>query len=675
MSRPEILAPAGSPDALTAALRCGADAVYLGTQSLNARRGAVNFDDDALEQAAFLCHAYGARLYLTLNTLVSDAEEDEVRAVLRTAVRSGVDALIVQDMGVARLARACCDIPLHASTQTSVQTPAGVQLLRDMGFSRVVVPRELERGELREIREKTDLEIEMFVHGALCMCVSGQCLMSAVFGGRSGNRGLCAQPCRLPFAAEGGTGHDLSLKDLSLLHHLRELREIGVDSFKIEGRMKRPEYVAAAVTACRAALDGAEDGEIFDALRSVFSRSGFTDGYYTGHRGVSMFGTRQKEDVTAASGVLNDLQKLYLSVPAKYPVHFSLICKAGEPVRLTAVSGSAQAGATGDVPVPAQNRALDAAAAEKQLQKCGGTLFYAASVSADIQDGLFLPASALNALRRDALDELTRQIAQRPDRHFTEIKTASPAHEAGRPKLYIRFADKRQIPQGIAADKVILPLYCGAETIASHGAAVEIPRGLFGRAATVRDALLQCRACGVTEAVCGTADAFMLAQECGFSPIMGFGSNIFNTHALIEWQSRGAAEALLSPELPLSAVHMLGGTIPRGIFAYGNLPLMLARNCPQRNGKTCAECRQSGRLTDRKGVTFPIECRSGCAEILNDRPVWLADKLHEVQNTDFALLYFTTETADQCADVLHAYQTGASPTGAFTRGLALRGVE
>ena len=330
MKQPEILAPVGSSESLTAALRCGADAVYLGTQRFNARRGAANFDEASLASAAFLCHTYGAKLYLTLNTLMTDAETHDVQRTVSAAAAAGVDALIVQDMGVARLARESCDIPLHASTQTSVQTPAGVSALREMGFSRVVVPRELRREELLEIREKTDLEIELFVHGALCMCVSGQCLLSAVFGARSGNRGLCAQPCRLPFAAEDGTGHDLSLKDLSLLPYLCELRDMGIDSFKIEGRMKRPEYVAAAVTACRAALDGAQEDEIFDLLRRVFSRSGFTDGYYTGSMGRRMFGTRQKEDVTAAQGALHGAHQVQMSHVAetfsffKYYQHFHL---------------------------------------------------------------------------------------------------------------------------------------------------------------------------------------------------------------------------------------------------------------------------------------------------------------------------------------------------------------
>ena len=354
MSRPEILAPAGSEEALPAALRCGADAVYLGTKRFNARRSADNFEEASLTDAAFLCHSRGAKLYLTLNTLLSDAETDDARRTIEAAARAGVDALIVQDMGVARLARENCDIPLHASTQTSVQTDAGVRMLRDMGFSRVVVPRELRREELSEIRNKTDLEIETFVHGALCMCVSGQCLLSAVFGGRSGNRGLCAQPCRLPFAASGGTGYDLSLKDLSLLPHLRELRDMGIDSFKIEGRMKRPEYVAAAVTACRAALDGAQDDEIFGLLRRVFSRSGFTDGYYTGNLGRAMFGTRQKEDVTAAQGALTALQKLYETQRALYPADFTFVCRAGGPIRLTAESGAARVTVYGETPAAAQ---------------------------------------------------------------------------------------------------------------------------------------------------------------------------------------------------------------------------------------------------------------------------------------------------------------------------------
>lgn len=252
MNKPEILAPAGSFDSLTAAVRCGADAVYLGGRELNARRNAANFSDEELAQAVEYCHARGVKVYITLNTLVRDDEMETAMNAVRCACDVKADALILQDVGLTSLIRkAAPDMPLHASTQTSVQTLDGIKMLADMGFCRAVLPRELSKKEIEKIAAQSPIELEMFVHGALCMCLSGQCQLSAVLGSRSGNRGLCAQPCRLPFAADGGTGHDLSLKDMSLIEYLPELAQMGVLSFKIEGRMKRPEYVAAAVTACK----------------------------------------------------------------------------------------------------------------------------------------------------------------------------------------------------------------------------------------------------------------------------------------------------------------------------------------------------------------------------------------------------------------------------------------
>ena len=674
MNRPEILAPVGSMDALTAAVRCGADAVYLGGQTLNARRAASGFDADGLCRAGEVCHAHGAKLYITLNTLTFDTEMPQVHELLRQSVLAGADGLIVQDLGVARLARACCDIPLHASTQMSVQTGVGVEFLRRFGFVRAVLPRELSRAEIAAVRRETSMELEMFVHGALCMCVSGQCLMSAVFGERSGNRGLCAQPCRLPFAAQGGTGHDLSLKDLSLLPVLRELAALGIDSFKIEGRLKRPEYVAAAVTACRAALDGASDADIFDELRSVFSRSGFTDGYYTGKTGVSMFGTRQKDDVTAAKDVLPRLQSLYAAEPSLYPVTFTLVCRAGEASSLTASTGTHTYTSQGDTPTKAQTRALDGAYAEKQLAKCGGTLFFAERIDCRIDDGLFLPASALNAMRRDALDGLLRQIVSREPKTY-QTRTEPAAKHTPQPlHTVVRFADETQIPDDLCADAVVLPLYCGAETIAKHGAVAEIPRALMGREEAIRDALRQCRSLGVQKAAFASADGLALALECGMEPVAFFGSNVFNSGTLEVLRECGVTSALLSPELPLSAAKQLGGSLPRGVWVYGRLPLMLTRNCPQKNGKSCRECRRTGSITDRKGVTFPIECRTGFAEILNAQPTYLPDKQNDWGSMDFALLYFTKESREECSRILRAYRNGSPPDGAFTRGLAYRGV-
>ena len=290
----EILAPAGGMESLVAAVRCGANAVYLGTKEINARRGASNFDYDELEKAVEYCHTRNVKVYLALNILVTDSEMKAAYDTVKTALTLGVDAFIVQDLGLAKMIRKHFPTAvLHASTQCSVNTPDGFKKLEELGFKRAVIPREMSIDEIKEIRENTSLELEAFVHGALCMCVSGQCYLSSMLGSRSGNRGLCAQPCRLAFSADGSKTCDLSLKDLSLIRHIDELSKSGVMSLKIEGRMKRPEYVAASVTACKKALNNEYDNNFEATLKSVFSRTGFTDGYFTGKH-YDMFGTRQK---------------------------------------------------------------------------------------------------------------------------------------------------------------------------------------------------------------------------------------------------------------------------------------------------------------------------------------------------------------------------------------------
>lgn len=675
MKKPEILAPAGSFEAFTAAIRSGADAVYLGTRSLNARRGAANFTDEELEKASYFAKERGIKIYLTVNTLVRDGETDTLKEVLKRACTVGADALILQDIGVVDAVRKMSDIPIHASTQMSVHTLSGAKKLGELGFSRIVVPRELTKEELSEICENTEAEIEMFVHGALCMCVSGQCLMSAFFGSRSGNRGLCAQPCRLPFSAKGGTGHDLSLKDLSLVPYLRELSEIGVDSFKIEGRMKRPEYVAAAVTACKSALSGDGDDEIFEKLRSVFSRSGFTDGYYKKKLGVGMFGTRLYEDVTASSAVLSDLRRLYEAENPIYPTDFYFTCREDEDVSLTAVSGDNTVTVTADKPSKAQKKPIDGESVRNQLSKCGGTLFYPENIVCDIGEGLFLPSSAVNDLRRKALSGLLAEKRSFEEWNFNDGDLTAKEHTAEKTEVCARFADENQIPEDIDVSKIILPIYCSNEAFIKYKAAAELPRMMFGREKTVRERLSELREIGVTEAVFGTLDGLKIIQDSGFSPIAGFGSNIFNSHALNALEKEGVEEAVLSCELTLKESAKLRGSIRRGVIAYGHVPLMITRNCPAKNGTDCKNCRQSGTLRDRKGMEFSIECKSGYSEILNSVPVYLGDRQNDIQNQDFVLLYFTKEDFLRCRKVLSLFKAGEPFDGEFTRGLAYRGVE
>ena len=310
MKKIELLAPAGNLESLLAAVHSGADAVYFGYGELNARRNAKNFDEDSLREASRICKERGVKMHMTVNTMVYDREYEQVMRTLEIACRYGIDALIVQDLGVAALVRkAAPEMPMHASTQLTVHNLSGALEAKQLGFSRVVLAREMSRSEIAAIASQAQIETEVFVHGALCMCVSGQCYMSSVIGERSGNRGLCAQPCRLPFSSgrKGDSGYALSLKDLSLAHRVQELVQLGVDSFKIEGRMKRPEYVAAAVSQFKQALEGQQAD--MDLMAAVFSRSGFTSGYFDGKLGREMFGTRQKEDVLSAAGVLGELAR------------------------------------------------------------------------------------------------------------------------------------------------------------------------------------------------------------------------------------------------------------------------------------------------------------------------------------------------------------------------------
>ncbi len=463
----EILAPCGSFNSVLAAVRTGAHAVYVGAQRFSARAFAENFNKKQIKYAIDYCHLHGVKLHLAINTLIRDDEMSDALDFATTAYSLGADALIIQDIGFAAAVKSALpDCVLHASTQMSVCSPAGARLAQHMGFSRVVLARELTRGEISEITDCCSVETEVFVHGALCMCVSGQCLLSSMLGGRSGNRGKCAQPCRLPFSVKGGTGHDLSLKDNSIIGYLPELARMGVTSAKIEGRMKRPEYTAAAVTACKeicqASLGGTshtstttsstESSEkkhtatspenshatmaagnpslpthspAQQALRAVFSRSGFTDGYYTGKRGKHMFGTRTKEDVLAADArTLADLRVLYKNEVRMNAVDMRLTVKAGKPAVLTATCGGHTVTVTGDVPQTAKTTELTEKSAALRLSKTGGTSFYLRNITSDIDKGLALSVASLNFLRRESLNNLETEICE-SYRRQAEVPTAS----------------------------------------------------------------------------------------------------------------------------------------------------------------------------------------------------------------------------------------------------------
>lgn len=683
MKTPEILAPAGGFDAVEAAVRCGANAVYLGGKAFNARLNASNFTEDTLLQAVNYCHARNVKVYITLNTLVSDSQFKKAYQAIECACRINADALILQDIGIAAAVRECApDMPIHASTQMSVQSADGIRRLAEMGFCRAVLPRELSLDEIRKIADSTDIELEAFVHGALCMSVSGQCLMSAVIGSRSGNRGLCAQPCRLPFGIDGSAGCALSLKDLSLVDELNRLAEAGVCSFKIEGRMKRPEYVAAAVTACRESLSGTLTDDLTQKLRAVFSRSGFTKGYFENRISPDMFGTRQKQDVEGAAGVLRSLERLYDNETPLIGVDFDIKCVAGEKTVLSARALGKSVQVFGNEPQPALTKALTAPELRERLSKCGSTQFFAQKIEIELGEGLNVPVSAINSLRRNALAALEIKISERNEKRFILPQQISASqHTAGECALHARFFDCAQIPEALGGiTRVILPLDAPAETISalrSQGIEVvcEIPRAYFSNGDKYRALLRKAKQAGIGAAFAGTLDGVELAQSEGMTVYGGFGLNVFNSSTLSQLQKAGCADALLSCELTNSQIASLTGDLPRGIFAYGKIPLMLTRACPVKSTRSCAECGGKSELVDRTGAAFPVVCSNGCCEILNCRALYLADRLNEISGVDYRLLYFTNEPKSECARIISSYQSGASPEGEFTRGLFFRGVE
>lgn len=688
MDKPELLAPAGSLESLEAAVNSGADAVYFGYGQFNARRNAKNFSKEDFRAAAAFCKARGVKMHLTMNTIIYDRERQDMLETLRLACENGVDAIIVQDLGTAYwIHQAAPDMPLHGSTQMTIHNVSGARLLLKMGFTRAVLAREMTRDEIAEVIQQVPIETEVFVHGALCMCVSGQCYMSSMIGERSGNRGLCAQPCRLPFSSgRGDNGYALSLKDLTLVNRVAELVELGVSSFKIEGRMKRPEYVAAAVKGFREVLAGGLPD--LDELQAAFSRSGFTQGYFDGKRNGTMFGTRQQEDVLAGQKVLKPLRN---EAAKEYP-HVAVDCdfrmSTGKPVTLT-ISDRENHVVTvqGDIPEIAKNRPTDAELVQRGLEKMGGTFYTLGKVHCDIEDGLICPVSQINKLRRDALEQLTTLRASISPVGFTmpKIKRSVSHTACGKAKFRAQVQSLYQVTPKLLeiCEFVAVPLdeVCqridDAKNISPSQLMVTLPRLTFGDdQKQLSSKLGKLKDLGITHILTGNLGGINFGLEKGFTVHGDFGLNIANTDALEQYKRLGLEDCVLSYELSLARAREIGGELPRGLLVYGHLPLMLVRNCPLKQTSGCKGCRQDGVLTDRKGEQFPVRCTNReYSEILNGKPLYLADRWSEWEKFDFGVLYFTQESPAQIEDVLNEYTKSFSKREGITRGLYYRNVK
>ena len=687
MNKCEILAPAGSMESVIAATRSGADAVYIGAKEFSARASAENFSIDEIKSVCSYCRERNVKVYLTLNTLIFDEELRDALALCQDAYKAGIDAVIVQDLGLAALIKKSMPkLPLHASTQLSVHTPEGAKALENFGFKRVVLSRELSKAEIKEIAEATDIELEVFVHGALCMSVSGQCYFSAMLGSRSGNRGRCAQPCRLPFKLKGGNGYALSLKDSSLCNYLKELEDMGVKSAKIEGRMKRPEYVSAAVRACREGLDNGKVSEkTAETLKSVFSRTGFTDGYYKGKRDKNLFGYRQKEDVTSATNkLLSDIRNSYKDEPDLVGINMSLSLKCGEKAELKVTDGVNTVTVYSELSAEiAKSSPSSKESTEKNLSKTGGTPYYLKDFSFTSDEKAIIPASSLNAMRRVALEKLSILRGKAPEAEILPVefnKTGTKA-DATAKNFVARFSDTDVPAEFKEAQRIYLPLFAPVneyEKLLANkfNVCAEIPRGMFGIENQIKLRLSELKKAGVKAVLASNIGAVYLANNMGFEVHGGFGLNITNTESLIAYENMGLKSAELSFELTKNQIKEIGGNIERGIIAAGYLPLMLLRACPNLNSSVkCSACTGNTKMQDRLGENFILKCDGNCTEVLNSVYLSLCNEIDIFCGLDFFTLRFSVENSVEKVENIRSFSSKHHIFSKITRGLYLRGVK
>lgn len=667
---PEILAPAGSYDSLTAAVRSGADAVYLGLGEYNARRNAKNFTIEELRAAVEYCHTYAVRVYLTLNISLSDRELGGALQLAADAYNAGVDAFIVADLGLARLiSKNIPDARLHGSTQLTVHSPSALPILKKLGFKRIVLSREMSKAEISQFcsqAKKYGIETEVFVHGALCMCMSGQCYLSALLGSRSGNRGLCAAPCRLPFMAQNGTGYDLSLKDLSLTDYIDELKSLGVTSFKIEGRMKRPEYTASAVASCKG------NKQDCDTLEKIFSRSGFTDGYYKSALGKNMFGIKTTTDDRS---VLSSVHALYRNEPSRLPLILSLTSDDSKLILKATCIDDTVTVASSECE-KAKSKPPDTEAIKRKLKALGSTPYFADKVSCDIADDLFVPVSLVSSLKNEAVERLNlKRTSLNRNAKIEHLPDIKPPRK-GTPRLAARFASAQQIPDNAdSLEFIVLPAaeVCSS-ALKNTKIVAELPRAA-GNEKYVIELIEKAKANGASALLIGNIAHIELARNADMPFMTSFGLNIYNSAAAKVFEELGASAHLLPFETKASSSKNIFTSVPRGIISYGRLPVMLTRNCPVKNGTDCKNCDKNGYLTDRTGAKFPVRCNAGFSEIYNSVPLYLADKKELLNGFDFSLLFFTDEDKSKASEIISAYNDGANASGKFTRGLYLKGVE
>ncbi len=684
----ELLAPAGGMAELIAAVQSGADAVYLGAEMFSARAGAGNFSREQLKDAVKYAHFYGVKVHCAINTLI---KEKELQSAIDTAIMAaecGVDALIIQDIGLAtQLRKLLPHTELHASTQMTVTSLEGVKYLEKQGFSRVVLARELSMGEIEKIVKGAKAEIEVFVHGAICMSYSGQCLMSSILGGRSGNRGRCAQPCRLCYdLLENGKVTDsayiLSPKDMALVEHLESLKKIGVASLKMEGRLKSAEYVSAVTGIYRKYIDSCEkiSPEDMAELRDAFSRSGFTDGYFTGRLGEGMMSHNNPANNSGSTFTKEATERAKGKIVRYVPITIYASLKEGETLYVTAydnegncvnVYGNEKAQKAVKTPI-SRDRICE------QLGKLGGTNFIAGEIHAEVDGGITVPIKEINQVRRDMCEALWNERVKREDVQIRETP------------LIFKEKDEKVTPyltasvQTVEQARAIINTGSIERIYVSPEIAVKITdkAGKCEIVTKVSDILEDEEVLTDYAMVPSMAAIEKYGEKAKYGD---FRLNVFNSitaNALDKLKC-----VTLSPELNIREISDIikhTNNIETEIIAYGRIPLMIMRNCPIKAMGKCQNGKSIYSLRDRKNIEFPLICQKGCrAELLNSKPVFTADIIEEIikTNVNAIRLDFTVESPQECTDIVYKYaralagDTIAPMEGnAFTRGHLHRGV-
>ena len=671
---PELLCPAGSVEALHAAIDGGADAVYMGGTSFNARINAKNFTFEDMRECADLSHKYGAKLYQTLNIQVYDKEIDTFIRDAYKSAECGVDAFIVADMGAAALlSKYVPEIPLHASTQLSIHNADGAKIAEKLGFTRLVPARELSIQNIKTLVDSTPLEIEIFVHGALCVSHSGQCLFSSLVGGRSGNRGLCAQPCRLPYTCKNSKKpeYPLSLKDLSVAEHIDDIIDLGVHSLKIEGRMKSPEYVNTVARVWRRLLDEHRNANKTDMqeLSDAFSRGGFTDGYFTSNITKKMLGVRSEGD----KQISRELDK-FNGIKRKIPMDMGISIKKDTPVCLSVSAIGKNVTVIGDIPDASINMPIDAEVVKKQLSRLGNTPYHLSVLNSDIDDGLIYPLSKLNAIRRDAIEKLEAECDSNtfaPSVNLPEKIRAQKSEKTRESKNSARFLSPSQITESAKEyfDEIFLPLE-KYESIADGF--VMPPVVLDSEKEHILSLVDSAINKGAKIALVANVGQIEMLKDKNIKLVGDYRFNVMNNQHVVELDSLGISEIILSPELTLPQIRDIGGN--SAVIVYGRIPLMTLEKCVIRDIYGCDACNKATHdsmltLTDRRGYIFPI-AREFCHRnvIYNSMPTSMSDKRDDlfranIKNRHFI---FTTETNKDINNAIAAFKN-STPIGGVVR--------